>query len=503
MAQPTYISSETFPIVADGGGSFSITVPAGATHAVVHRGRRDATDPVVVGTCAIDPAGAPPSVPGVEIVQNENVFNGCKLTTWLVSGLTVGAGTLTLTSTGSRGGVVISYYSGVNALTPTGGGVFVQSGTNVTSADLTVTSCTADDLVVAALAIIDQPTTADITSNGGQTGVATVSSGGGSVDIEMDVDHKSGTGSVAVGWTIDEAVMTAATAFRLRGVTGSATVDVAESSTIAQGATLNLTVTVTRTAPFTGDLTITATGLPSGVTAAPLTILAGSTTGTLVLTATGGATLVTDDPWQVVAAGSGIANATDDVTLTVTAAPFGGPPVMSEGAVLFVQPVSPAAPESVPFVAISATTGADLTSAAGITIRYKKPGGAWTDKTAAYDGEAGCFVWTPLAGDVDTLGRARFVIGGVAGRVSYNMEIVGADQRQSFFRATWASLDSVGWSPLKYLRSVFSTSASFLSGAQTGTGQFRNPTDTTTWTQASWDGNGNRSAITFSAPNDP
>jgi hypothetical protein len=284
--------------------------------------------------------------------------------------------------------------------------------------------------------------------------------------------------------------------------TGSITGDVTPTSaTIIQGGTVSVPVTITRVAPFTGDVTVTPTGMTTGLTQTGTLVLGtGVTSGTLAFAATGSATIGAPTITATFS-GSGVSDVTDTFTLSVTSP--GASPTMSEGSVVIVQPVSPASPEPVPFVAISSSTGVELTSALGISVRYKKPGGAWGDKTAVYDGEPGCFTWAPNAGDVDTQGRGRFVIGGAAARVSYNVEIVGADQRQSLFRATWASLDSVGWSPLKYLRSVFSTSASFLSGAQTGTGQFRNPTDTTTWTQASWDGNGNRSAITFSAPNDP
>jgi hypothetical protein len=301
-----------------------------------------------------------------------------------------------------------------------------------------------------------------------------------------------GSGTWAAGGATDPAAFA-----------GALTVDAAESTTIVQGNTATVAVTITRTAPFTGDATITATGLSAGVTAAPLTITSGNTTGTMVLTATGSATIVTNDAWQVVASGSGIADATDDVTLTVTAAPAGSPPVMGEGTIVIVQPVAPALPEAVPFVAVSATNSEPLSSATGITLEFKKPGGTWAAKTATYDGRLGCFTWTPDAADIDTQGRGRLLVAGAAGRWSYNVEIVGADQRQSMFRAVMGSTDSVGFSPLKYLRSVLATSSSFLANAQTGTADFRNPANTATWVQGSFDASGNRTAVTFTAPNEP
>lgn len=54
---------------------------------------------------------------------------------------------------------------------------------------------------------------------------------------------------------------------------------------IGRGKAVTVPITISRTAPFSGSVAVTASGLPNGVTQAPLTISQGSTTGTLTLNA--------------------------------------------------------------------------------------------------------------------------------------------------------------------------------------------------------------------------
>lgn len=60
---------------------------------------------------------------------------------------------------------------------------------------------------------------------------------------------------------------------------------------VVQGSSQPATVTLMRTGSFAGALTVTATGLPTGVSVAPLTIPAASDSGTLIFDSTAGATL--------------------------------------------------------------------------------------------------------------------------------------------------------------------------------------------------------------------
>jgi hypothetical protein len=87
---------------------------------------------------------------------------------------------------------------------------------------------------------------------------------------------------------------------------------------VTQGRATTLTVTLSRLA-YTGTVTPSVTGLPSGVSGAwsDSSLTGGDTTTVLTLTATGGATVVTDDAFTVTCSGTGVTDATAAATLTV------------------------------------------------------------------------------------------------------------------------------------------------------------------------------------------
>jgi hypothetical protein len=106
-------------------------------------------------------------------------------------------------------------------------------------------------------------------------------------------------------------------------VAGSYTMALSGSAqSIAQGANANTIVTLTRT-NFTGGVTLSATGLPTGVTAAFAPNPATANTSTLTLTV--GAT-VTAGVYNltIVGAATGLANVTTPLALTVTSSGTGG-----------------------------------------------------------------------------------------------------------------------------------------------------------------------------------
>ncbi len=87
---------------------------------------------------------------------------------------------------------------------------------------------------------------------------------------------------------------------------------------IAQGAAGNVTVNLTRSGGFTGDVAISVTGLPTGVTVSSATIAAGSTSVTLsfvVAAAAAGNSSIT-----IGASGSGVSSVSASLALTVSAA---------------------------------------------------------------------------------------------------------------------------------------------------------------------------------------
>ena len=80
-----------------------------------------------------------------------------------------------------------------------------------------------------------------------------------------------------------------------------------------------LTVTVTRSGGFTGDVAVTVEGLPAGVTASALTIVAAASSGVVTLTAVAAAN-VAGSNLTVRAAGAGVSSATAALALNVRAA---------------------------------------------------------------------------------------------------------------------------------------------------------------------------------------
>lgn len=92
------------------------------------------------------------------------------------------------------------------------------------------------------------------------------------------------------------------------------------SLTVNQSGSVSVIVTVNRTS-YTGTITPSISGLPSGTTGAfsPTTLGSGTLTTTLTLTSTAGATTVSNQSFTVTCTGSGVNNATTTGTVTVAA----------------------------------------------------------------------------------------------------------------------------------------------------------------------------------------
>lgn len=89
------------------------------------------------------------------------------------------------------------------------------------------------------------------------------------------------------------------------------------------GQSANVTVTVTRTGGFAGDVALSVSGLPAGVTADGATV-AGGASSTALSIAAGASAAAGTSTVTVTASGSGVANATATFSLVVSAAPVGG-----------------------------------------------------------------------------------------------------------------------------------------------------------------------------------
>lgn len=99
--------------------------------------------------------------------------------------------------------------------------------------------------------------------------------------------------------------------------------------TVAQGGTVDTNATITRINGYSGTVTLSVAGLPSGVTESfpsGATLSGGTLTKPIRFTATGGAPVVTNDAVVVTASGSGVTaqdvNATVSVTASGSATPF-------------------------------------------------------------------------------------------------------------------------------------------------------------------------------------
>lgn len=160
------------------------------------------------------------------------------------------------------------------------------------------------------------------------------------------------------------------------------------ASSIVIGGSATVPITITRSNGFNDAVTLTATGLPTGVTATftPATIAAGSTTSTLSLTvagtATAGASTVT-----ISASGTGVTTQTASLALTLTAA------------------ATPAISLTSTPAAVSIVAGANGTTAIGVS----RTGGFAGDVTLALEGApagvTGAFSANPVlaAGTASTL----------------------------------------------------------------------------------------------------
>jgi hypothetical protein len=155
--------------------------------------------------------------------------------------------------------------------------------------------------------------------------------------------------------------------------------------TVVQGTTGNVTVNLTRSGGFSGDVTLAVTGLPTGVTVAPATISSGSSSATLTFTvaataATGNSTLM------ITATGTGVTAVSASLAITVNAATVTGNYTLS------VSPASPSIAQgaSAPVVITITRTGG-FTGAVTLSVT-----GAATGLTAA-------LAVTSVTGTTDTL----------------------------------------------------------------------------------------------------
>lgn len=155
--------------------------------------------------------------------------------------------------------------------------------------------------------------------------------------------------------------------------------------TVVQGTAGNITVNLTRSGGFTGDVTIAASGQPNGITISPTTIPSASSSATLTVVAA--ATAVTGNATiTVTASGTGVSSTTATLALTVNA------PAATGGFTLAVNPTS-----------ATVTQGASATAVVTITRTGGFTGSVNLAVTGAANGLSATLANASTTGTTDTL----------------------------------------------------------------------------------------------------
>ncbi len=157
----------------------------------------------------------------------------------------------------------------------------------------------------------------------------------------------------------------------------------AATGTVQAGNSTTIAVTLTRGGGFAGDVALTVTGAPTGVTVMTQTVAAGATTATLnVVTTTAAAPGTT--PLTVAGTGTGVTIAAQTVALTVT---LPAPPIAQIGNDISNSDIAFGGALALSTDGTRMVVGANQ-SANGTTRVYQRAGTAWTQLGADIIGEA-------------------------------------------------------------------------------------------------------------------
>ena len=259
--------------------------------------------------------------------------------------------------------------------------------------------------------------TITVTDLGGFTGSVTLAASGLPSGVTAAWSTNPTTGSSVLTFTANSTATTGASTVTITGTSGNTTATTTinltvstasgftlapSSSTlsIAQGKTATDTITVTDVGGFTGSVTLAASGLPSGVTAAWGT---NPTTATSVLTLTASSTATTGSSTITITGTSGSTTATTTIALTVVASGFTLAPSAST---LAVAPGS-SGTDTITVTDVGGFTGSVTLAASGL------PSGV----TAAWgtNPTTGSSVLTLTASSSATTGTSTVTITGTSG----------------------------------------------------------------------------------------
>jgi hypothetical protein len=341
LAEATPVSNQPITITASGSGVGAASAGIGLT--VTPAGV--ASISLSLGTSSVTLAVGGPSQTVSVTVTRTNYTGALTLS---VSGLPTGVtAAITSPGTGNTGSIVLQALAGATlasnqpiAITASGSGVSAASATcsltvagapaislSLGSSSVTLTAGGASQTVsvtvtrtnytgAVTLSVTGLPTGVTATSTDPGTGntgsiVLQALAGATLVSNQPITITASGSGVSAAPATCSLTVA-AAPAISLSLDTPSATLE-------AGGASQTISVALTRT-NYTGAVTLSVTGLPTGVTATSTDPGTGNT-GSIVLQASAEATLATDQTITVKASGSGVSAASATFSLTVAAAP--------------------------------------------------------------------------------------------------------------------------------------------------------------------------------------
>jgi hypothetical protein len=310
-----YVGTDSEQVVAYGllSSTPSFTLELSASALSVTQGS-SATDTITVtdvdgfnGSVTLAASGLPS---GVTAAFGTNPTSGSSVVTFTASS-TATAGTSTVTITGTSGGTsetttISLTVNSSGSCTPTAIVPYISvSGTWTEESTATVTSTTT---------VVDlgpQPVSGGTWAWTGPNGFTSTARQIDSIALSTGANVYTATYTNASGCKSTQAFTITVTSS-----TGSFTLKPSASAlSIAQGASGNDTITVTDVSPFTGSVTLAASGLPSGVTAAFGTNPA---TSTSVLTLTASSTATAGTSTVTITGTSGSLTATTTISLTVT-----------------------------------------------------------------------------------------------------------------------------------------------------------------------------------------
>jgi endoglucanase len=404
------LESIQFPLGTTSSPSF--TIASSASTLSIAQGS-SGTDTITVtdaggftGSVTLAASGLPT---GVTAAFGTNPATGSSVLT-LTASASAPAGTSTATITGTSGALTPATATLALTVTTAGTGSFTLSRSAPTLA-VTQGSNATDTITVTDVSPFSGSVT--LAASGLPTGVTaafgTNPTTGSSV-LTLTASSTATTGAATVTITGTSGTLTASTTIALTvnaAGTGSFTLSrSAATLAVTQGSSGTDTITVTDVSPFAGSVTLAASGLPTGVTAAFGT---NPTTGSSVLTLTASSTATTGAATVTITGTSGTLTASTSIALTVNAAGTGSFTLSRSAATLAVTQGS-SGTDTITVTDVSPFAGSVTLAASGLP----------TGVTAAFgtNPTTGSSVLTLTASSTAATGAATVTITGTSGTLT-------------------------------------------------------------------------------------